>query len=136
MSQLQKIFDGEQLIAIVIPSDLEAEGVKFITPQDFPFQVGLLAHPAKTELRAHSHKKLKIETDIFQEILIIQKGKVEINLFGMENKPLKSVILNAGDSVLFVEGGHGVKMIEDARILEVKQGPYPGDANAKIFINP
>jgi len=89
MSQLQKIFDG-------------AEGVKFITPQDFPFQVGLLAHPAKTELRAHSHKKLKIETDIFQEILIIQKGKVEINLFGMENKPLKSIILNAGDSVLFV----------------------------------
>jgi len=135
MSQLQKIFDGEQLIAIVIPSNLEAHGVKFITPQDFPFQVGLLSHPATTELKAHSHKKLKIETDIFQEILIIQKGSVEVELFGMDNKLLTSVVLNTGDSILFVEGGHGVRVIDDSRILEVKQGPYPGDANAKIFID-
>ncbi len=135
MSQLQNIFDDKQLIAIVIPKDLEVEGSKFITPLDFPFQVGLLAHPAKTELKAHSHKKLKIETDIFQEVLIILTGKVEIDLYGMDNKLLTSVFLDAGDSILFVEGGHGVRIIDDARILEVKQGPYPGDAEAKIFID-
>jgi len=134
MSQLQKIFDGEQLIAIVIPSDLEAHGVKFITPQNFPFQVGLLAHPANAVLKAHSHKKLKIETDIFQEILIIQEGQVEVDLYDMNNKLLTSVVLNSGDSILFVDGGHGVRILDDARILEVKQGPYPGDENAKIFI--
>jgi len=134
MNQLQEIFDGNQLIAIVIPNDLEANGVKFITPQDFPFQVGLLVHPADTILKAHTHKKLKIETDIFQEILIIQSGVVAVDLYGMKNKFLTSVELKSGDSILFVDGGHGVRIIEDARILEVKQGPYPGDANAKIFI--
>ncbi len=135
MNQLKEIFDGEQLIAIIIPSDLEANGVKFITPHDFPFQVGILAHPAKTELKAHSHQKLKIKTDIFQEVLVIQTGKVEIDLYGMDNKLLKSVVLNTGDSILFVDGGHGLRTIEDAKILEIKQGPYPGDANAKNFID-
>ena len=134
MKQLQKIYDGEQLIAIVIPRGLEVQGVKFITPKNFPFQVGLLAHSAKTELKAHKHKKLKIETDVFQEILIIQSGVVVVDLYNMANKLLTSVELKAGDSILFVDGGHGVRILEEARILEVKQGPYPGDANAKIFI--
>ena len=134
MSQLQKVFDGEHLISIIIPGDLETHGVKFITPQDFPFQVGLHAHPTKTEIKAHSHKKLKIEIDVFQEVIIVQKGSVEVDLYGIDNKPLTSVVLNAGDSILFADGGHGLRMLDDARILEVKQGPYPGDANAKIII--
>ena len=134
MSQLQKIFDGEQLISIIIPGDLEAHGTKFITPQDFPLQVGLHEHPAKTEIKAHSNNKFKIETAVFQEILIIQKGSVKVDLYGIDNNPLTSLVLNAGDSIFFVDGGHGLLMLDDARILEVKQGPYPGDANAKIII--
>jgi len=134
MSQPQKVFDGEHLISIIIPGDIEVHGVKFITPKDFPFQVGFLAHPAKTEIKAHSHKKLKIETDVFHEFLIIQKGRVEVELYGIDNKSLTSVVLNAGDSILFADCGHRLRMLDDARILEVKQGPYPGDANAKILI--
>ena len=134
MSELQTIRDGDVVIAIVIPHDLEAQGVKFITPQSYPFQVGLLAHPPGTVLKAHGHKKLKIETDVFQEILIVQKGTVQVDLYGMQLQFLTSVTLHDGDAILLVDGGHGVKMHSAARILEVKQGPYPGDKLAKIMI--
>jgi hypothetical protein len=134
MSDITTITDGDQVIAVVIPHDLPAEGVRFITPQSYPFQVGLLGHKAGTVLKAHGHKKLKIETDVFQEILIIQTGTVAVDLYGLKLQPLCSVELRAGDSILFVDGGHGVRMLSDARILEVKQGPYPGDKLAKVFL--
>jgi hypothetical protein len=134
MSDITTIKDGEHVIALVIPHDLPADGVRFITPQSYPFQVGLLAHKTGTVLKAHGHKKLKIETDVFQEILVIQSGLVAVDLYGLALQPLCSVELRAGDAILFVDGGHGVRMLSDARILEVKQGPYPGDKLAKVHI--
>jgi len=134
MSEVNTIRDGDQVIALVIPGDLPAEGVRFITPSSYPFQVGLLGHKAGTTLKAHGHKKLKIEMDIFQEILIVQAGRVAVDLYGLQLQPLGTVALQAGDAILFVDGGHGVRMLTDARILEVKQGPYPGDKLAKVFI--
>ncbi|MCX7847883.1 MAG: hypothetical protein N2595_07640 [bacterium] len=134
MSELRTIRDGEEVIAIVIPGDLPAEGVRFVTPQSYPFQVGVLCHKAGTVLKAHGHKKLRIETNIFQEILIIQSGRIVVDLYGMEHQFLESVELGPGDAILFVDGGHGVRMLTDAKIIEVKQGPYPGDKLAKVFI--
>lgn len=134
MSEPRTIRDGEEVIAILIPGDLAADGVRFITPQSYPFQVGVLGHKAGTVLKAHGHKKLKIETDVFQEILIIQSGRIAVDLYGMQHQLLETVELGPGDAILFVDGGHGVRMLTDAKILEVKQGPYPGDKLAKVFI--
>jgi len=136
MSDIRNICDGETVIAIIIPHDTPAEGVKFVTPQSYPFQVGLLVHKAGTVLKAHGHKKLKIEANIFQEILIVQSGCIEVDLYGIDNRGLDTVTLRDGDAILFVEGGHGIRITEPSRILEVKQGPYPGDKLAKVFINP
>jgi len=134
MSDVRTIRDGDEVIAIVIPADAPAQGVRFVTPQSYPFQVGLLAHAAGVALKPHGHRKLKIETDVFQEILIIQSGRVAVDLYGMRSQMLETVELGPGDAILFVDGGHGVRMLSDARILEVKQGPYPGDKLAKVFI--
>ena len=135
MKDVQTIRDGADIIAIVIPRDCPAEGARFITPLSYPFQVGVLTHPAGTTLKAHGHTKLRIETEIFQELLVIQKGSVDVDLYGLQHQFVCSVTLEAGDAILFVDGGHGVRIGTAARILEVKQGPYPGDANAKILIS-
>jgi hypothetical protein len=136
MDGLQTIRDGENVIAILIPRDLPVEGARFISPADYPFQVGVLTHRAGAALQAHSHAKIKIETDIFQEILILQSGRMEVDLYGLDNRFLSSVILEPGDAILLVDGGHGVRMLADSRILEVKQGPYPGDHAAKVRFSP
>ena len=46
---------------------------------------------------------------------------------------LKEEVLSAGDFLVFLEGGHSLTMLEKTRLIEVKQGPYLGDAEAKIY---
>ena len=41
-------------------------------------------------------------------------------------KKIGSAILNSGDTVLLLTGGHGFNLLEDSKIIEVKQGPYGG----------
>jgi len=41
--------------------------------------------------------------------------------------------LKAGDFMLSVAGGHAFSIEKGSRLIEVKQGPYPGDKRAKVF---
>ena len=41
--------------------------------------------------------------------------------------------LHEGDLVLLSEGGHGIEVIEEARIIEVKQGPFVGGKDKTRF---
>jgi hypothetical protein len=42
--------------------------------------------------------------------------------------------LCAGDIVLLASGGHGFEVLEDTKIVEVKQGPYDGKSKDKVAI--
>ena len=46
---------------------------------------------------------------------------------------LESRMLNAGDVILLVSGGHGFNVMEEVEMIEVKQGPYSGNADKKRF---
>ena len=41
--------------------------------------------------------------------------------------------LNKGDIILLIDGGHGFKIMEDAVIMEIKQGPYVGIEDKEHF---
>ena len=47
---------------------------------------------------------------------------------------MESVVLGAGDVILLVSGGHGFTVLEEVEMIEVKQGPYSGDADKKRFV--
>ena len=56
--------------------------------------------------------------------------------FYLDNQELlDSKILEAGDVILLIKGGHGFKVLEDLEMFEVKQGPYAGDED-KIKFTP
>lgn len=132
----QVIKTGKQIIALVFRHRLKANGVRFLTPSDYTLQLGLIEHPAGKMVRDHIHRQdIKYKVDTTQEFLYIEKGKVRVNLYTSKWKEVRKVILGTGDFVLFVGGGHGLKVLEDCRIIEVKQGPYPGEKLAKIFRN-
>jgi hypothetical protein len=42
-------------------------------------------------------------------------------------------VLETGDVILLVSGGHGFEMLEDSEMIEVKQGPYTGDSDKTRF---
>lgn len=124
----------EKTIAIVFRKQLKAKGVKFLTPDDYTLQLGLIEQPTGKVIRDHIHRQdIHYRVNTTQEFLYIERGKVRVNLYSELWDSVGQVTLKSGDFILFVGGGHGLKVLEACRIIEIKQGPYPGDKSAKIY---
>ena len=128
---MEKISDNGKIIALIIYAEDSIPGVTFFTPPEFTQQLGFLRHPAGHHIPPHTHNDVKREVIRTQEVLIIRKGKVKILLFTDDRKFFCDRILASGDVILLASGGHGVDILEDAEIIEVKQGPYINDMTDK-----
>lgn len=127
------IKSGKTTIAIFIPQNTKVDGVEFITPQNYPLQIGLMQHKNGKFVPAHYHPHLKYNVLNTQELLYIIKGRVDVEIFTKTWKPKWKKTLVPGDAILFVDCGHSVNLRKGSRVIEVKQGPYPGDKKAKVF---
>ena len=68
-----------------------------------------------------------------QEVLFIKKGKIRVDFYDEYEDYLESAVLEPGDVILLVSGGHGFTVLEEVEMIEVKQGPYSGEADKKRF---
>ncbi|NJN27897.1 MAG: hypothetical protein HC819_18940 [Cyclobacteriaceae bacterium] len=118
-------------ICIVIRKELKVDKTTFFTPLDYSQQLGIIKYPKEGKIKPHYHNKATREVHYTQEVLLIRKGKVKVNLFDHKLEFLQSVILDEGDVILLASGGHGFEMLEDAEMLEIKQGPYSGVSDDK-----
>jgi hypothetical protein len=114
-------------IAIIIYRDftLDRRGIKFITDESCVQQVGIMKWPKGHEIQRHYHCmqpfRKAVET---QEVLVIRKGAVCVQIYGYEERLERTVFLKEGDIICFLRGGHGIQFLEESEILEIKQGPY------------
>lgn len=114
------------IIAIILRRRLRPKEITFYTPPEFSQQLGLLRHKKGYFIRPHQHKILHREVAITQEVLHIRRGKIKVLLYDEDRRHIATRILKTGDSILLAAGGHGVKVLKETLMLEVKQGPYPG----------
>jgi len=120
----EQIKHNNELIALIIRNNYNTTGVDFFTPDSFSQQLAFINHPKDTDIKPHIHKLVKREVFYTQEVLIIKKGKLKVNLYTNDKQYICSRILCSGDVILLASGGHGFEMIEDTEMIEVKQGPY------------
>ena len=127
MENLEFIKKDEELLAIILYNNFHLDGVNFFTPEDFPQQVGFISKKTGEIIGAHTHKVVKREISLTQEVLIIRKGKIKVDFYDPKNNYFDSRILSSGDVIsLTGEGGHGYRVLEDVEMVEIKQGPYLG----------
>jgi len=131
---LETIVHKNEVIAYILRDNFHKEGVSFFTPDTYSQQLGYMSHSKGKVIPPHIHNNVLREVKKTQEVLIIKSGKLRVDLYGIENEYLESRILNAGDIILLASGGHGFEVIEEIRMVEIKQGPYAGNAD-KIQIN-
>ncbi|MDD5129521.1 MAG: hypothetical protein PHS66_00490 [Candidatus Omnitrophica bacterium] len=124
---IEKIIHDNKLIAIILRKDFHKEGISFLTDNDAQLQLGYLSHPAGHEVKPHTHKPVIRNTLGTHEVLFIKNGVIEIDFYLADKTYLESRKLLAGDVILLAEGGHGIKVLEAATIVEVKNGPYIED---------
>ncbi len=130
---IKNIKHQEQLLALVIPASHKADGVEFFTPDSFSQQLAYMHHPVGHKIDAHRHNHISREVNYTQEVLIMRKGRLRVDFYSDEEFYLKSYVLNAGDVILLINGGHGFQVLEEVEIIEVKQGPYVGDIDKTRF---
>ena len=85
------------------------------------------------EIPPHVHNPVKRSVEFTKEVLFIKSGKVRVDFYSENKKYLRSLILEKGDIILLAYGGHGFKMLNEAEIVEVKQGPYAGECDKTRF---
>ena len=110
-----------------------SRGVKFFTKPTDEFQLGVIERPKGYEVKPHAHPERHATINGTAEFLYVEKGKIQITIFDEQWKEIGQQTVSSGDFLLFLAGGHALTMLEDTRLIEVKQGPYPGDAQAKVY---
>lgn len=133
MSSVQLIKKKEVLLAMIIRNDYVSEGVNFITPDEYSQQVAYMHHPVGKVIDAHLHNPIHRNVVLTQEVLFIKKGRLRVDFYDNYEDYLESVILEAGDVILLVSGGHGFTVLDEVEMIEVKQGPYSGDRDKVRF---
>ena len=117
--------DG-RVLAHVIHDSQDISQTEFPTPSDSPMQVGFVVYPANSEIVPHIHRPLERHYLGTPEVLVVQHGKALADLYDEDKTLVKSVPLGQGDIIILVSGGHGFRLLEDTKFLEVKAGPYRG----------
>jgi mannose-6-phosphate isomerase-like protein (cupin superfamily) len=131
---IENIKHAEDTLAIIVRNNFHKDGIHFFTPNQFSQQLAYMSHPSGKEIEPHIHKKVQREVNYTQETLFIRKGKLQVDFYTDEQEYVESRILESGDVILLIKGGHGFKVLEDLEMFEVKQGPYAGDEDKIKFI--
>lgn len=124
----------ERLLALIIRREHCSEGVDFLTPDEYSQQVAYMHHPAGKVIDAHVHNLVHRNVVLTQEVLFIKKGKLRVDFYDDYEDYQESAVVEEGDVLLLVSGGHGFTVLEEVEMIEVKQGPYSGEMDKKRFI--
>ncbi len=133
MDSVESVTANGKTYAIFIPKTADADGVNFVTQDADEFQVGVMRRPAGHVVQPHTHPIKTKTVEGISEFLLVRKGKVKITVFDEDWKTLDERVLTGGDCLVFFRGGHSLEMLEETGLIEVKQGPYEGDAASKTF---
>ncbi|MGA2332999.1 MAG: hypothetical protein ABSG75_14690 [Syntrophales bacterium] len=123
---IQKIVFNYTLYAIIVRRTLAFEGYNFVTAVEDSLQLGVNHYAEGTLIKRHYHLPMQRKISDTLEILHIDQGKCIIDFYCPDEKPVYSTELVTGDTVILMNGGHGLHVIEKTRIIEVRQGPYMG----------
>jgi mannose-6-phosphate isomerase-like protein (cupin superfamily) len=126
MELVESITSDGVPLCYVIRGGLTPEQTTFITPPEFKQQVGFVVYSAGGEIVRHVHRPVERHIVGTSEVLVVKKGRCEIDIYNDDRDLVATRELHAGDIILIVGGGHGFRIREDTVFLEIKQGPYTG----------
>lgn len=120
--------------AEVIRADVRVDKTKFFSPPESSFQFGLLAHQSGFAEPPHYHKPFPREVTDLQQMFVMQRGRVVVELYSDDGELLREIELGPGDAIVLIHGVHALRVLEDFQAVSVKQGPFLGTENDKVNV--
>lgn len=133
MEPVERIVVDGEVVALIVRAAYDRAGVSFFTPGDWSQQLAYMHHPAGRIIEPHVHNHLRREVFETNEVLVLRRGRLRVDFYGDARDYRTSRVLEGGDVILLVRGGHGFEVLEEVEMVEVKQGPYAGDADKTRF---
>jgi hypothetical protein len=106
----------------------------FYSPAESSFQFGLLAHKAGFVEAPHYHKPVSRTISDLQQMFVVRWGIVVVELYDDDGRLLREIEMHAGDAIVLIHGVHAIRVVEDMQCISVKQGPYLGEEEDKVFV--
>ena len=114
------------LLAYTIPAEPPAGLTPYSSDADF-VQALHWRYDAGKRLQAHEHLHVPRSATHTQEVVVVLRGRMRTTVFDAARKLVATVDLGPGEAMALLAGGHGYEILEnDTRVLEIKNGPYPG----------
>src|SRR5215213_2189001 len=133
MEKIEHIRWNGELLAFIIKAQASFDETSFMTPPEYNFQVGFVVHSADSEIAPHAHVSTEQHVNRIFEVLLVRKGRCEVDIYNREREHVATRELREGDLLFINEGGHGFRMLEDTVFLEIKQGPYTGVDQKRLY---
>lgn len=130
---VEQIVHEGLLLAIIVRRDFSEPGITFFTPNDLSQQLAIMRHPTGKVIEPHVHNPVPRSVNYTQEVLVIRMGRMRVDFYSPEQTYIGSTEVAAGDVLLLIQGGHGFTVLDEVEMIEVKQGPYVGDADKTRF---
>lgn len=109
----------------------------YVTEPDFPLQIVTATGSPEDLGSNHVHPAMPLEADwpTRHKVVVCLSGAVQMELSESDGTPVGTAVMGAGDAVMATEGHRISYLAPASRLLEIKQGPYPGDADAdRVFL--
>ncbi len=114
------------LIAYKIGNDLQEGLCPYSDDSDF-VQVLSWNYQGGKKLNPHTHLQVPRGGTHTQEAIVVLSGQLRADVFDGERHLIGQILVGAGECMVFLQGGHGFEILDDGtRVVEIKNGPYPG----------
>lgn len=120
--------------AEIIWANIRVGKTTFFSPPESSFQFGLLAHEAGFIEPPHYHRPFRREISDLQQMFVVQRGVVAVQLYTDQGEMFREVTLNPGDAIVLIHGIHSLRVIEDMQCISIKQGPFLGTEYDKVNV--
>ena len=122
---IEKVYYKKRLLALIVRRQFrKKKGINFFTPKETTQQFGYMKHKKGHIVKPHRHNKRLTKIIRTTEVILLLKGSLRADFYNEKKKYLFSKIINEKDIIMLVHGGHGFKVLKNAEMIEVKQGPY------------
>lgn len=115
--------DGEVYAILACAKDVK-EGTEWFGEKYEPLQASRMNYKAWSEFRIHKHILNPRTIKFTQEAFIVIKGKIEVGIYDDNCVMIGRLEAWEGEAIFVYRGGHGVRILEDSLLYEVKAGQF------------
>lgn len=132
MNRIHSMIEPSQTLAVIGTLDDATTSRQDLCDVEDPIQFSIRTLSSGLFVSPHKHLPIQLNTNKRMEVWIVLTGKVQYEIYDLNDELIVQAELIAPGFAVFFGGGHSLRVLEQESIFfEIKTGPYKGVENDK-----